>query len=102
MHLRSQREYEEHINVERKVIETAAFFFNVPSSSIRKKTSVYALAHSLHDPVLFSFEIEKQFGIELDDEEMDKTHTIASYILIVKKHLRDEGRDSGENLRKVA
>jgi acyl carrier protein len=76
--------------MEKEFIDFAARFFRVPAAKIKKKTKIKDLQQEVHDPVVFSFEVEKHYGIEIDEDEYERIKTIEDYMMIVETHLAKE------------
>jgi hypothetical protein len=74
-------------SLERRFLLFAADFFSKPLQLLTRKTRIDHLTDDLHAPVIFSFEVEKQFGVEIDDDEAARLRTLGDYIRIVKSHL---------------
>jgi len=73
--------------MEKEFIIFAARFFHVPPVKIKKKTKIKDLQREVHDPVVFSFEVEKHYGIEIGEDEYEGIKTIEDYMMIVETHL---------------
>ncbi len=59
---------------------------------------ISTLSKKPHDQILFTFQIEKEFKIEFDDEEIDKLDKVSSYISIIKKKIAQKST----NIKKAA
>lgn len=71
--------------MEKEFYQFVSNFFNIPLKSIKSSMPISTLSKKPHDQILFTFQIEKEFKIEFDDEEIDKLDKVSSYISIIKK-----------------
>lgn len=73
--------------MENELIELAAQFFHIPAAKIKTSSKIKDLQRESHDPIVFSFEVEKHYGIEIDENEYEQLKTIKDYIRLIEKHL---------------
>jgi acyl carrier protein len=84
--------------MEDKIYTIISNFFNIPRDSIKPSLKISSLSKDSHDQILFTFEIEKQFQIEFNDDEIEKLNKISDYVKCIKQKLQQ----SSQNLRNAA
>lgn len=73
-------------------------YFSVEKRLINKKTRIEALERTAHDRIVFTFELEKHYGIEFGEEELLKLRNLGDYQALLEKKLQK--KDS--SLKKAA
>lgn len=63
-------------------------FFSIDRKLINKKTRIDSLEKDVHDRILFSFELEKHFKIEFEEEELLKINKLGDYQALLEKKLQ--------------
>lgn len=84
--------------MEEKIYDIISNFFSIPKKSIKPSLKISTLSKDSHDQILFTFEIEKQFKIEFNDEEIEKLNKVSDYVKCIKQKLQQ----SSQNLRNAA
>ena len=65
-----------------------AQYFDVSRRLINKRTRIESLSRDKHDSINFSFEIEKQYGIEFEEEELEKLRSVGDYLKLIEGKIR--------------
>ncbi len=63
-------------------------YFSVEKRLINKKTRIETLERTAHDRIIFTFELEKHFGIEFGEEELLKLDNLGDYQALLEKKLQ--------------
>ncbi len=63
-------------------------FFSIDKKYLNKKTRLNTLERDVHDRILFTFEMEKHFKIELEEEELIKLNKLGDYQALLEKKLQ--------------
>lgn len=79
--------------MEKDFLEFTAQFFGVQRRDINRATKIDSLERDFHDRINFSFEIEKRYQIEFEDQDLLKAHSVKDYLEIVKRKV--QGRSEG-------
>jgi acyl carrier protein len=84
--------------MEEKFYTIISNFFNIPRESIKPSLKINSLSKDSHDQILFTFEIEKQFQIEFNDDEIENLNKVSDYVKGIKQKLQQRS----QNLRNAA
>jgi acyl carrier protein len=84
--------------MEDKIYNIVSRFFNIPKESIKPSLKISSLSKDSHDQILFTFEIEKQFQVEFNDDEIEKLKKVSDYVKCIKQKLQQ----SSQNIRDAA
>ena len=79
--------------MQKEFYEMVSNFFNFPLKSLKPSISISTLSKKPHDQILFTFELEKRFHIEFDDDEIEKMDKISSYLKLIKKKLEHKSTE---------
>jgi len=63
-------------------------YFSREKRLINKKTRIEALERTAHDRIVFTFELEKRYGIEFEEEELLKLKNLGDYQALLEKKLQ--------------
>ncbi len=63
-------------------------YFSVDKRLIDRKTRIEALERTAHDRIVFTFELEKHYGIEFEEEELVKMGNLGDYQALLEKKLQ--------------
>jgi acyl carrier protein len=63
-------------------------YFSVDKRLVDKKTRIEALERTAHDRIVFTFELEKHYGIEFEEEELVKMGNLGDYQALLEKKLQ--------------
>ena len=78
-------------NVEEKTIEVIAKWLEVPKDEVTRDASIFEdLGADSLDAVQIVLELEKEFGLEISDEEADQITTVGDAIDYILEHLKEE------------
>ena len=67
-----------------ELFNCAARFFGVSRNVITLQIKIDALARNVHDSVNFSYEVEKEFGVEFSDNEIESIYRIGDYLKLLE------------------
>jgi acyl carrier protein len=79
--------------MEEKFYDIISNFFNIQRESIKPSLKINSLSKDSHDQILFTFEIEKQFQIEFNDDEIEKLNKVSDYAKCIKQKLQQRSQD---------
>ncbi len=63
-------------------------YFSVKMRLINKKTRIEALERTAHDRIIFTFELEKHYGVEFEEEELNKLRNLGDYQALLERKLQ--------------
>jgi acyl carrier protein len=79
--------------MEEKFYNIISNFFKIQKESIKPSLKINSLSKDSHDQILFTFEIEKQFQIEFNDEEIEQLNKVSDYVKCIKQKLQQRSQD---------
>jgi acyl carrier protein len=65
-------------------------YFSREKRLINKKTRIEALERTAHDRIVFTFELEKRYGIEFEEEELLKLKKPGDYQALLRRNFREK------------
>lgn len=82
-------------------LDFSSAYFSVDRKSINKKTKIETLERNVHDRIGFTFELEKHYKIQLEDEEISKLHKLGDFQILLEKKLQSSSLQNN-TLKKAA
>ena len=76
-------------NIEKKVMDTLAGYFNIPSNLIKSSSRLIEdLGLDSFSLVELSFELKEKLGIEIKKEDIIKIQTVKDIVDFINTHLK--------------
>ena len=78
-------------NIENRVQEVIAKWLEVSPDEVTREASIFEdLGADSLDAVQIVLELEKEFGIEISDEDADKITTVGEAVDYIKAHAKED------------
>lgn len=77
-------------------------YFSIDKRLINRKTRIDALERTAHDRIIFTFELEKHYKIEFDEEELLKLRNLGDYQALLEQKLQTRSQKKDFTYKKAA
>lgn len=77
-------------------------YFLIDKRLINRKTRIEAIERTTHDRINFTFELEKHYKIEFEEEELLKLRNLGDYQALLEQKLQSHSQKKGFTYKKAA
>lgn len=71
--------------IDEDFIEFTSNYFSIEKKFIHRQTRIDSISHDPHALINFSFEIEKRYNINFNDDDLAALKTVGKYIKLIKE-----------------